>query len=74
MQIYQPDFQYNLSEICNIFFVFYAYEAHEILVRPMKNRGDESFVQAYKEIYEYLGTKGFKPTLNVTDNECSKVV
>ena len=40
----------------------------------MTNRPDESFVPAYKEISEYLGTKGFKPTLNVTDIECSKAV
>ena len=55
-------------------FVCYAYESNAILVRPMKNRSDESFVAAYKDIYEYLESKGFKPTLNVTDNECSKAV
>ena len=40
----------------------------------MKNRSDESFSATYKEIYEYLGDRGCKPTLNVTDNECSKEV
>ena len=40
----------------------------------MKRRSDESFVEAYKKIYEELEAKGFKPTLNVTDNECSKAV
>ena len=40
----------------------------------MKNRSDESFVAAYKEIYKYLGDRGCKPTLNVTDNEYSKAV
>ena len=55
-------------------FVYYAYESNAILVRPMKNRSDESFVVAYKEIYKYLGDRGCKPTLNVTDNECSKAV
>ena len=40
----------------------------------MKNRSDESFVAAYKEIYKYVGDRGCKPTLNVTHNECSKVV
>ena len=29
---------------------------------------------SYKEIYEYLGDRGCKPTLNVTDNEYSKAV
>ena len=40
----------------------------------MKSRSDESFVETYKEMYEDLEARGFKPTLNVTDNECSKAV
>ena len=55
-------------------FVCYAYELNAILVRPMKNRENESMVAAYKDIYEYLTSKNFKPKLNVTDNECSKAV
>ena len=55
-------------------FVCYIYEANSILVKPMKSRSDESFVEAYREMYEELKAKGFKPTLNVTDNECSKEV
>ena len=50
-------------------FVCYLYEASSILVRPMKSRNDESFVVAYREIYKELKAKGFKPTLNITDNE-----
>ena len=57
-----------------IHFVCYAYEPNAILVRPMKSRSDECFVAAYKEMYEYLESRGFKPKLNVTDNECSKAV
>ena len=55
-------------------FVCYAYQPNIILVRPMKSRTDECMVAAYKEIYEYLEEKGFKPTLNITDNECSRSV
>ena len=55
-------------------FVCYVYEANSILVKPMKSRTDESYVEAYKEMYEELEANGFKPTLNVTDNECSKAV
>ena len=55
-------------------FVCYVYKANSILVKPMKIRSDESFVAAYKEMYKELEAKGFKPTLNVTDNKCSKVV
>ena len=55
-------------------FVYYIYEANSILVGPMKGRSDECFVTAYKEMYEELEAKGFKHTLNITDNECSKAV
>ena len=40
----------------------------------MKNRSDESFVEAYREMYEELEARGFKPKLNVIDNESSKAV
>ena len=55
-------------------FVCYVYESNAILVRPMKSRSDECMVAAYQDVYEYLEATGFKPTLNVTDNECSKAV
>ena len=31
-------------------------------------------VAAYKDVYKYLGSKGFKPTWNESDNKCSRVV
>ena len=55
-------------------FVCYVYEANSTLFKPMKIRSNESFVEAYKDMYEELEGRGFKPTLNVTDNECSKTV
>ena len=55
-------------------FVCYAYQSNAILVRPMKSRTDECMVAAYKDIYESLTEKGFKPVLNVTDNECTRAV
>ena len=55
-------------------FVCYAYEPNAILVRQMTSPTDESMVAVYDEIYNYLKESGFKPKLNVTDNECSKAV
>ena len=55
-------------------FMYYVYEANSILVKPMKSRTDESYVEAYKEMYEELEANGFKPTLNGTDNERSKAI
>ena len=68
--------RFPVASIRNMQYIFvcYAYEPNAILVRPMKNRENESMVAAYKDIYEYLTSKNFKPKLNVTDNECSKAV
>ena len=40
----------------------------------MDGRSDKYFVAAYKGMYEELKAKGFKPTTNVTDKDCSEVV
>ena len=68
--------QFLVQSIRNMTYILvcYAYESNTILVQPMKNRSDECFVAAYKEIYKYLGDRGCKTTLNVTYNECSKAV
>jgi len=55
-------------------FVCYAYQPNAILVRPMTSRNSESMVAAYEDIYTYLTAKGFKPNLNIIDNEASKAV
>ena len=55
-------------------FVCYAYQPNAIMVRPMKSRSATCMVEAYKSVYDYLSDRGFKPKLNVMDNECSKVV
>ena len=55
-------------------FVCYAYKPNAILVQPMTSQIDESMVAVYDKIYDYIEERGFKPKLNVTDNECSKAV
>ena len=40
----------------------------------MKNREASEHVEAYMDIYEYLKKRGFKPTLNVLNNECSNML
>jgi hypothetical protein len=57
-----------------VVFVAYAYGPNAIIVRPMKNRSDAEMIRAYREVYEYLESKGFKPQFNVSDNECSKAI
>ena len=57
-----------------IIFVAYEYRSNAIIAKPIRSNSDESLVAAFKEIYEYLSDKGFKPKLNVMDNQCSKAV
>jgi hypothetical protein len=44
------------------FFVLYHYETNAILVKPIANIDDRSIFAAYKEIFETLEAKGYKPT------------
>ena len=68
--------RYTVQSIRNMQYIFVCHmcKANSILVRPMKSRSDEYFVAAYKEMYKEFEVKEFKPTLNVTGNECSKAV
>ena len=53
-------------------FTAYVYGPNAILARAMRNRSDEEMIRVFKEVYEYLESKGFKPKFHVTDNECSQ--
>ena len=55
-------------------FVAYDYRSNAILVRPLKDQTDKSLLEAFEDVYEYLTTRGFKPRLNVMDNQCSKTI
>jgi hypothetical protein len=55
-------------------FVAYEYRSNAIIVKTLRDQTDKSMVEAFQEVYEYLTTKGFKPKLNVMDNQCSKAV
>ena len=54
--------------------VVYVYETNAILVRPMINREKETIVTTFKDIYNYLSKRKFKPKLHVLDNECSNML
>ena len=55
-------------------FIAYIYDEILILMRPMKNRTDACIVSVFKDIYEYLKERKYKPKLHVMENECSKAV
>jgi hypothetical protein len=58
------------GSIC--FFVFYQYESNAILATPIAGLDDVSIYNAYKKYFEDLTAKGFKPKLNVMDNQATR--
>ena len=56
------------------FFVLYHYELNAILVKAIANVDDRSIYEAYKEVFETLETKGYKPKMNVMDNQATKFI
>jgi hypothetical protein len=54
------------------FFVLYHYETNTILVKPIANVDNRSIFAAYKEIFETLEEKGYKPKMNMMDNQVTK--
>lgn len=54
--------------------IFYVYDANYIKGVPIKNRTHNEFLRVYREVYEELTKKGFKPKLHKLDNEKSAEV
>jgi len=52
-------------------FVAYVYDLNAIIVRTMPSRTDASMVTAFTDVITTLKTGGYRPALNVMDNECS---
>ena len=56
------------------FFVMYHYETNSILVTPIANLDDKSIFEAFKAKFEMLEEKGYKPKVNVMDNQATKYI
>jgi hypothetical protein len=56
------------------FFVMYHYELNAILVKAITNVDDRSIYEAYKEVFETLEAKGYKPKMNIMDNQATKYI
>ena len=56
------------------FFVLYHYELNAILVKAIANVDGHSIYEAYKEVFETLEAKGYKPKMNVMDNQATKYI
>jgi hypothetical protein len=51
------------------FLVAYDYTINAILVRPTKDLESATIITAFDSIFQELKNKGFKPQLNITDNQ-----
>ena len=56
------------------FFVLYHYETNAILATPIAGLDDKSIFEAYKTQFEMLEAKGYKPKVNVMDNQATKYI
>jgi hypothetical protein len=56
------------------FFVMYHYKTNAILATSIPGLDSASILVAYKENFECLESKGYKPKLKVMDNQATKVI
>ena len=56
------------------FFVAYDYDTNYIFANPIDNLKDEAIIEAFESVFNELKNKGYKPTFNVTDNQCTKPI
>jgi hypothetical protein len=60
------------GSIC--FFILYHYESNAILATLIAELDDVSIFSASKKYFKDLTAKGFKPKLNVMDNQATKQI
>jgi hypothetical protein len=56
------------------FLEMYHYEYNAILLSPISGLDDLCIFNVYKKSFDKLSSKGFKPKLNVTDNQATKFI
>ena len=50
--------------------VLFAHDPNAILAESMKNRSQQEMIRATTKMHEYLTERGFKPQVQILDNEC----
>jgi hypothetical protein len=55
-------------------FVAYIYDLNAIIIRPIPNCTDASFIATFTEVFHILQAQQYQPVLNIMDNKCSKAV
>ncbi len=54
------------------FFVLYHYESNCILATPISGLDDKTIFEGFKKYFDELTANGFKPKLNIMDNQATK--
>ena len=54
------------------YFIAYDYDTNYIYAIPIKDVQDKTIIAAFDEVFQDLTDKGYKPTLNVTDNQATR--
>ncbi len=60
------------SSVC--FFVLYHYKSNCILASPIAGLDNKTIFKVYKKHFDELTAKGFKPKLNIMDNQATKYI
>ena len=56
------------------FVVTYDYDTNYIFANPISDLKDETIIEAFESVFNELKNKGYKPTFNITDNQCTKPI
>ncbi len=56
------------------YLVIYHYKSNTILALPISGLDDETIFEVYKIAFDELAAKGFKPKLNIMDNQATKYI
>jgi hypothetical protein len=65
-------FPFMLLDGSVYFFIMYHYETNEILATPVVGLDNKSIFKAYKMQFDNLTSKGYKPKINIMDNQATK--
>jgi hypothetical protein len=56
------------------YFVVYHYKSSTILALPISGLDDKTIFDTYGIAFDELEAKGFKPKLNIMDNQATKYI
>jgi hypothetical protein len=68
------NFPYMLLDGNVCIFIMYHNETNAILITPIESLDSKRILEAYKKNFDYFISKGFKPKVNVMDNQATKAI